>query len=114
METPHFEFPQVAPKGCICPPQSERTCRNPICGRGNPDELRPAAPVIDRAITGLRIGRAFAQSEVDARGSSDRDYEIKAVPTEKLIRDALEELEAFAASLAKASVEPQTVDKEKA
>lgn len=26
------------PMGCICPPTSEQTCRNPLCPRRNPFE----------------------------------------------------------------------------
>lgn len=25
---------ETAPQGCICPPTSEQTCRNPVCPRG--------------------------------------------------------------------------------
>lgn len=28
--------PMLAPQGCICPPTSEQTCKNPTCPRGGP------------------------------------------------------------------------------
>lgn len=31
---------QLPPQGCICPPTSEQTCKNPICPRGG--SLPPA------------------------------------------------------------------------
>lgn len=40
-ESCYFPAPFVpAAQGCICPPTSEQTCRNPICPRGGVQMVR--------------------------------------------------------------------------
>jgi hypothetical protein len=37
--TPFISTPIIsAPQGCICPPESEKTCRGPLCPRRSPKE----------------------------------------------------------------------------
>lgn len=35
---PYHQTYYTYPRGCICPPRSEETCKNPQCGRKNPLE----------------------------------------------------------------------------
>lgn len=104
MSGEHVPMFQPLPRGCICPPTSERTCAGVDCPRQRPGQYDAVREVLEIARDGLIAGRALAEDEAGSRGRSDADYTPKAGDVLQATNAALN---AVNACLAKAIGEPR-------